>query len=104
MAAGLRVGPSPIHGRGVFATTPINAGEHIGTYEGHPTDTNGTHVLWIHDGEDWTLIEGTGPLRWLNHADEPNSEFEGAELHAITAIGPGVEITFDYGPEWRGRK
>lgn len=94
------VGSSAIHGRGVFAATKITTGTHIGTYSGLETDADGTHVLWVETDDEWRLIDGTGPLRWLNHSRTPNAEFDGAELFALTDIAPGTEITFDYGPEW----
>jgi SET domain-containing protein len=42
------------------------------------------------------------PLRFLNHACEPNAAFGNGELgrdrdlFAVRAIAPGAEITFDY--------
>lgn len=96
----VEIGTSAIHGRGVFATIDISSGTHIGTYEGRPTDSDGTHVLWVEGDEDWNLIDGTGVLRWLNHSRNPNAEFDGPELYSVTDISPGTEITFDYGPDW----
>jgi SET domain-containing protein len=83
--------PSPVHGTGVFARRAIAAGTHVGTYEGHPVDTDGTHVLWI---------EGTGVLRYLNHSRTPNVAFDGAELYAVRDIAAGEELVFDYGEDW----
>ncbi len=91
---------SAIHGLGVFAAVDIEAGTHIGTYEGAETDTDGTHVLWVEDDPEWRLIDGTGPFRWLNHSGTPNAEFDGPEIYAAVDIEAGTEITFDYGPEW----
>jgi SET domain-containing protein len=96
----VRVGSSPIHGRGVFAAVPVPAGAHIGTYEGTDTDEDGTYVLWVETNDGWKLIDGTGPLRWLNHSRSPNAEFDGSDLYAIVDIESGTEITFDYGPDW----
>jgi SET domain-containing protein len=93
---------SEIHGTGVFATTAIAGGSLIGTYEGDPTDVDGTHVLWIEDDErgSWSGIDGTGVLRFLNHSRTPNVEFDGPELYAVRDIAPGEELLFDYGEEW----
>lgn len=96
----VRTDLSPIHGQGVFAVTRIAAGTLIGRYEGFDTDENGTHVLWIERDDGWRLVEGTGVLRWLNHSGTPNAEFDGADLYALVEIEPGIEITFDYGPDW----
>lgn len=93
--------PSPIHGHGVFAIATIRAGTHIGTYEGHRSEHNDTYVLWVEtDDGEYTGIDGTGVLRWLNHSRSPNVEFDGADLYALKNIEPGDELTFDYGPEW----
>ena len=93
------VAASPIHGRGVFAKKPIGAGTHIGTYEGPRAKRNGKYVLWVHD-EDGTVEarRGMNQLRYLNHTEEPNGEFDGFELYAIKNIKPGEEITFNYSP------
>lgn len=93
--------PSPVHGTGVFARRTIAAGTHVGTYEGRPVDTDGTHVLWIEDGDGgWERIDGTGVLRYLNHSRTPNVEFDGADLYALRDIEPGEELLFDYGEDW----
>ena len=98
----VEVGPSPIHGQGVFAAIDISSGSHLGTYEGLRTDNDGTHVLWVEGDENWNLIDGTGVLRWLNHSRTPNAEFDGPELYSVADISRGTEITFDYGPDWAG--
>ncbi len=36
------------------------------------------------------------PLRFLNHACEPNAAFRGLDLHAVRETPAGVEITIDY--------
>jgi len=95
-------GDSGVHGTGVFARVPIANGDFIGVYEGDPTDIDGTFVLWIDDNEDgtWRGIDGTGPLRFLNHSRTPNVEFDGPELYASADIEPGDELHFDYGDDW----
>ena len=45
----VEIGPSAIHGLGLFAAQPIRKGEVIGLYEGHPATEDGDHVLWIFD-------------------------------------------------------
>ena len=93
---------SDIHGIGVFATDAISAGEHIGIYEGEPTDVDGTYVLWVEtdDPDTWRGIDGTSVLRFLNHSRSPNVEFDGPDLYACRDIEPGEELVFDYGAEW----
>ncbi|RMH77701.1 MAG: SET domain-containing protein [Actinomyces sp.] len=96
----LRVGPSPIHGRGLFAGEAIAAGTVIGRFEGRRVDRDGPHVLWIRDADGgWYGIEGRSALRWVNHADEPNASFRDEELVALVDIAAGEEITVDYDPD-----
>lgn len=97
----IRVGPSTVHGTGVFAAQAIPADTKVGVYEGDPTDADGTHVLWIEsDDGGWDGIDGTGPLRFLNHSRSPNVEFDGADLFALRHIEADEELFFDYGEEW----
>ncbi|QGU31624.1 SET domain-containing protein [Thermochromatium tepidum] len=95
----LRVAPSPIHGQGCFARIAFEPGDHIGTFEGLEVTEDGPHVLWVYDPERGRLTgrRGTNVLRWLNHSDDPNAEFDGFELYARRAIAVGSEITIDYG-------
>jgi SET domain-containing protein len=90
---------SPIHGRGLFAAGPINAGQLIGVYEGPEVTDDGTHVLWIQDdtANSWTGYNGKNELRFINHSDQPNAEMDGLNCYALSDIEPGTEITIDYG-------
>jgi hypothetical protein len=91
--------PSPIHGCGCFARTGFAAGAFIGTYEGPEVQENGTYVLWVYDAEGEVLSARSGRnlLRWINHSDDPNAEFDRFDLYARRAIAAGEEITIDYG-------
>ena len=94
----VRVGKSPIHGRGCFATAAVEPGAVIAIFEGDPTSENGAHVLWFADDE---AIEVTNELRYLNHAADPNAEVsDSLELVALERIAVGDEITIHYGPDW----
>lgn len=95
----VRVGPSSIHGQGCFALIRFEPGDAIGTFEGVEVAEDDPHVLWVYDPERNRLIgrRGTNMLRWLNHSDDPNAEFDGFELYARLAIAVGSEITIDYG-------
>lgn len=94
------VADSPIHGKGVFAGRCFAEGVVIGTYQGLPTQEDDTYVLWLCEDGQWRGINGTGPLRFLNHSCEPNADFDGCELYALRDIASGEEITFHYGEEW----
>jgi SET domain-containing protein len=90
--------PSRIHGNGLFAKVPISKGDYIGTYEGPTAKRDGTYVLWVfEDGKAPYGRSGRNLLRYLNHQDEGNAEFDGFDLYALQDIEPDEEITFDYG-------
>jgi uncharacterized protein len=98
LRARLYCAASPIHGQGCFARVSFECGDHIGTYQGPEVEEDGTHVLWIYDSEGNVLAgrEGRNLLRWLNHSEHPNAEFDGFDLYARHAIAADEEITFDY--------
>jgi SET domain-containing protein len=101
VAAKICVRRSSIHGSGVFAEQCIRRGNLIGRYEGRRTRSNGTYVLWVVDKKDRVLgIEGTGELRFLNHAPQPNAEFRFDRLFALRTIQCGEEITCHYGDDY----
>ncbi len=88
---------SPIHGDGCFARMPFAAGDYIGTYEGPRAKRDGTYVLWVgEEGGDWVGRSGRNLLRYLNHQEHGNAEFDGFDLYALRDIQSGEEITFDY--------
>lgn len=93
------VAQSPIHGRGLFAKTVIDSETYIGTYEGPEAKRNGSHVLWVYE-DDGEVIgrRGLNKMRYVNHSDEPNAEFDGFDLYTTRKIGPDEEITIDYDP------
>jgi len=94
----VRVGKSPVHGRGLFARRRIRSGACIGTFEGEPTKRDGMYVLWVlEDNGKQRGIRGRNALRFLNHDPNPNAEFLGPDLHATRNIQPGAEIFIDYG-------
>lgn len=88
---------SPIHGTGCFARRDFAAGEHIGTYEGPIAKRDGTYVLWVYEeGQEPVGRSGRNLLRFLNHQEDGNAEFDGFELYATRNIAPEEEITIDY--------
>ena len=90
--------PSPIHGFGLFARVRIEAQQYIGTYQGPEVRRDGTYVLWVYSTEGGAPVgrSGRNLLRWLNHQEDGNAEFDGFDLYARRRIEPGEEITFDY--------
>ena len=51
--------------------------------------------FYVDDGE---VIgrRGLNKLRYLNHCDAPNAEFDGFDLYTLREIEPGEEITINY--------
>ncbi len=96
-----RVASSPIHGWGLFARAVIPADTFIGVYWGPVVERDGEHVLWVEgDGGEWRGVLGVNQLRYLNHSQRPNAEFDQDSLYSLRTIHPGEEITIDYGDDW----
>jgi SET domain-containing protein len=103
---------SAIHGRGIFAKQPLQAGECIFEYKGEVTtwETAVQRYESQNDGHkflfglsDGTVIDGGrggNSARWLNHACAPNCEtieIEGRVfIHATRNIRLGEELFIDY--------
>lgn len=95
----VRVGKSPVHGRGVFAEKNFRRGEKIGTFSGRPAkNLDHKWVLFYYDdnGEEKALLCGS-PFRYINHADGPNARIFGLEIYTLRAIKKGDEILINYG-------
>lgn len=111
----LEIRRSPVHGRGLFTTADVDAGEVLETVpllvlDEHDTATvTGTVVgryvvAW---GEHLTAV-AFGFLSLCNHADDPNAELQTADdlpigpvasLVALRPIAADEEITIDYGDD-----
>ena len=106
----LRIGPSTIHGEGVFAKTQICAGERVIEYLGEKITKEESARRC--ERENWCIfsldtefdLDGDfewNPARRVNHSCVPNCEAECADgriwITAIRDIDPGEEITFNYG-------
>ncbi len=97
LASVIEVQQSSIHGLGVFARTAFRPGDYIGTYWGTKATEVTPYTLHVQN-EDGTLflIEGRNLLRYINHSESPNAEFDDIHLFARRNIKEGEEITFDY--------
>jgi SET domain-containing protein len=106
----LRVRPSRLVGRGLFAGTAIAARVKIGEFEGERIRiaearrrAKGRSVVAIVELEDFALdATDTGRgFRFINHSCEPNTFMRctatRAEFYARRAIRAGEELTVDYG-------
>lgn len=103
-----RIGASPVHGRGMFATTAIRRGTVL--EKGHvlPFDDKQARDAQIidlyafdFDGKGRCLVLGSASL--CNHSNTPNVEVEIDEtrstyrLVAVRGIKRGEELFVDYG-------
>jgi len=88
---------SPLHGRGLFATTFIPEDTILGFLKTEPPPSNeleGPYVLWI-DGV--SPVRVTCDLRYINHSDEPNAAYyDDLSVMALRDILPGEELLHDY--------
>jgi SET domain-containing protein len=106
----LRIAPSPIHGRGGFATRFIAKGARIIEYGGERITK--AESLRRCEQENWFIFglnedfDLDGNVEWnlarfLNHSCAPNSEAVCGDgrvwIVALRDIQPGEEITFNYG-------
>lgn len=93
------MGPSPIHGKGLFAAHLLANGVLIGVYEGPEVIEDGAHVLWIESesGDGWVGYDGRNEMRFMNHSSTPNAYMDGLDCFSLREIQRGEEITIDYG-------
>jgi SET domain-containing protein len=109
----LRIGPSPIHGQGLFANTTLRRGRRIIEYLGEKiTKAESARRC---EQQNWCIfsldeefdLDGNfewNPARYVNHSCAPNGEADGGDgriwITALRDIQPGEEITFNYGYDW----
>lgn len=107
----VQVRDSPLHGRGVFTTRPIELGERfvvdpvfrIEAAERPHLDQTALHDHYFEHERDAYIA--LGPISLLNHDDDPNADFE-LDVHALEIslvarrpIERGEEVTIHYGVE-----
>lgn len=106
---------SGVHGKGVFATCDIAAGETIIEYVGeiiswkeaqrrHPHDpADPNHTFYFHIDETRVIdaLYGGNSSRWINHSCDPNCEADEEDgrvfIKALRKIKAGDELNYDYG-------
>ena len=111
----IEVRDSGVHGRGVYAVAPIEAGARIIEYTGerisweeavdrHPHDpAQPNHTFYFHldGGLVIDALYGGNNARWINHACEPNCEADEVDgrvfIKAVRDLEPGEELFYDYG-------
>ena len=88
------IAASRIHGRGLFASEDIAAGEIIGWLEGEPCVEDGSYVLWLSENEGFRVTCG---LRFINHSSRPNAcYYDDLSVVALRSISAHEEITHNY--------
>ena len=105
-----RIGPSPIHGYGLFAERDLCPGEQILEYIGERISKNESirrcaqgneFIFYLDEQSDLDGNVESNAARFVNHSCSPNCEVErvGGQLWVIAAqiIAAGAEITFNYG-------
>ena len=109
LARGLAVKPSPIHGKGCFATIAFNKRHKIAEYAGEKISNAEARrrahrrTLRICEVNNrWSLdgSRGGNGTHYINHSCSPNAFMKILHNHilfiALCDIEPGEEITIDY--------
>ena len=113
--AHVAVETSLVHGKGVFATRHMAAGETVIEYVGEiismaeaiarhphdPQDPNHTFYFQLDDEQVIDAVRGGNDSRWINHSCRPNcvpDEVKGRIfIKTRRPVFRGEELTFDYG-------
>lgn len=98
-----RVGPSDIHGRGLFSEVDFRRGQILGTLDGqlvrwadHPEVFE---EEWNAVSDELLLVRGLRTkYALINHASEPNCAIDERDMsiRAVRPIAAGEELTLDY--------
>jgi hypothetical protein len=104
------VGPSNIHGLGVFAAEPVAAGTLVWVFDPRidreiPRSELASlpdhvarricHHAEYYPAEDLFILSADGD-GFMNHDDDANIRSEGRRCWAVRDIAPGEELTLDY--------
>lgn len=108
----LEIRSSPRHGRGLFTTEPVEAGETLEVCPAVPlTPEDGEMIAatalgeYVFDWGDGHVALAFGYVSMCNHAEPSNAEVDVSEdpptvtLTASSDIGTDDEILIDYGPD-----
>jgi uncharacterized protein len=108
--ASVQVQRSPIAGDGLFATTRIDADQVVIRLGGRLVSTAELHRLFADAGDDDSIdtfavgddthivLPRATTAHYGNHSCEPNIwPISSYELATMRAVGPGDELTIDYG-------
>lgn len=114
-AVRLRVGASPIHGKGLFAACEMQAGDRIGRFWGRVVhrSANATEceevgqalrqdrLALLRDAGEWCLVDMRGCVfEWSNccedSGDAPMRVTEGGWVETTRHVSSGEELVWDY--------
>lgn len=108
--ASVEVKPSPIDGKGVFASNKLRARRKVGELTGTLITqaearrrAMNTQRIAIVEFEDGIALDATDDpcFRYVNHSCSPNTYMRRighrVEFYTLRAIKPGEELTCDYG-------
>lgn len=103
---------SGIHGKGVFAATPIPAGTRLIEYKGERLTEAQVDKRYANDDDPHTFLFaldhgmvidasiGGNNSRWINHSCAPNCEAVDDDdriyIETLRAIRPGEELSYNY--------
>jgi uncharacterized protein len=107
----LHVEKSRIHGKGVFAVACIPARKKIGSLAGQvitkkagrekARSRSSIALVELWNGKTLDASINSNALRFINHSCHPNTFMRNigfhVEFYALNAIGPGEELTCNYG-------
>ena len=103
MRTGTAVRPSPIHGRGLFATRPIAAGSVLGRCRVIPARSRSIYELWL--GDEVGSVEVLCRFRYINHSRDANVVYyDDLTVVALRDIRAGEELLHGYGDDWDWRR
>lgn len=103
---------SLIHGKGIFASCNINAGELVMIIRGELIDgyecekreeeDNNVYIFW--NGDNYIDTVMTDKIKYINHDCNPNCEVQDRDEESLNLVSKrliktGEEITMDYGYE-----
>ena len=101
----VEIGPSPLHGQGMFAASRVAKGETVvvwggslvGKEEADRARADGKVVMQLEDGLYSVEERGEDATYFMNHSCDPNVWMAGVvTLAARRDIEPGEELTVDY--------